>query len=280
MIRIRLSDFVSGLVLLGFCTLVSPPLRAQQQLIDILDKGSEWTMQLDGDTATLKLLGGRGGWISSGGFELKYDVTWGGTQGELQAQSDAANRQRNVRITLALAGGARTQCAGSLALGNDNMMAGTCDSATGTGAWYAVRAGGKPAGGTRPGANKPAALGEKPDKVAPDIAAGRHCPPGQGVQPPPLSDIEGRATGVYEVGDKSDSTIKLDFPTVPGSSSTLGKWLDAHNEGLLSALRSLYSSPDINQVLGAERSQCSEGGIFCQMGYRQQVLSAALAGSR
>lgn len=295
-----------------------PPTDAPRPIYEVLNKGGEWALQVNGQTATLRLLGGRGGRRSDGGYDLTFDISWGDVPGEIQGSGDADNQVRTVSFTLNYPSGASYRCDGFIAQGGNDMMAGTCgEGGSRMGAWHAER-GASGGGQDAPGSPQLAALqarlraaearqetlARRVSESQADLSrtqaelarsesrveAGantlrqcqQQCKASGGVKPVPVGSLRSRGvTGQYAAGGggKEDSAQKLDFPDPPGSNNRLANWLNAHNSALLSALRSLYPQ-DLPRFLDAERSACREGGIYCQIGFREQGLAAALSGAR
>lgn len=96
-------------------------------------------------------------------------------------------------------------------------------------------------------------------------------------KPPPIGSAEQGVTGHLGVGGKSDSVTPLEFPQLPGHGTPLEAWLSALDTQLLSVIKSIYpSSSDISQFLAAEASTCKQGGVYCEIVFRQQVILRAL----
>jgi len=301
----------SSLLVSTAVLLLATPLHTQQQFIDVLAKGSEWTLQVNGETATLRLLGGRGGRTADGGFELEYQVVWGDVDGALHAVSDASQDVRRVTLDLTYASGAHLQCQGFLARGSDDMMAGTCGGRDAPGAWYAVRVGADRTATPAENATDATELRRKLEQAAEEHAAAtrrtellqsrlsevradlqaesnalRQCRrqsesgSSRGIEPPPVNSFKNSLTGEYQRRGKFDNVTRLDFPDAPGAGSKLAEWLAAHNGALLSVLSSLYPQSEIAQFRAAERSTCQGKGVYCELAFRQQALAAALSGAR
>jgi hypothetical protein len=163
-----------ALTLLG--AVLAAPLFARSMIHDILAKGSEWTLNVDGEVGTLTLLGGRGSRTSDGGWEMTMDVEWQGNPGTLSGWQDGENREQRVTLELTRRPGIPVSLTGHIAKETDAFMAGTSRYAARPedieGAWYATRGRGTTAsgsGGTR-GESRPAE--EKPGDDPPVVAVG------------------------------------------------------------------------------------------------------------
>jgi hypothetical protein len=84
---------------------LTAPLFATAMIYDILTKGSKWTLNVDGEVGTLKLLGGRGSRTSEGGWEMTMDVEWQGRAGTLRGWADGDNSEQRVTLDLDRSGG-------------------------------------------------------------------------------------------------------------------------------------------------------------------------------
>ena len=135
---------VSFLIAIISIVFVFPTIsQARSPIYEILSKGSEWTLNVDGDEGILKLLGGRGSRTSDGGWEMTMDVEWHGKQGVLRAQSDNENREQYVIFEVTRKGGFGVKCEGYIARETDKFMSGTslyrALPADIKGAWYATK---------------------------------------------------------------------------------------------------------------------------------------------
>jgi hypothetical protein len=155
---------------------LAAPLFARSMIHDILAKGSEWTLNVDGEVGTLTLLGGRGSRTSDGGWEMTMDVEWQGNPGTLNGWQDGENREQRVALELVRRSGIPVTLSGYIARETDAFMAGTSRSAARPedieGAWYATRgtrAAAAGDGGTR---GESGSDEEKPGTVTPAVAVG------------------------------------------------------------------------------------------------------------
>lgn len=290
---------------------------AQQEIYEILAKGNEWTLQVNGEVATLSFLGGRVSRNTDGGYELKYDVDWGGRPGALTGGSDATNSIQRVTLNLALSDGSRIECRGFIARGNPDMLAGVCGDRDAPGAWYAVRSGSVVVAGGEGQAERSAELQARIEELTQDLTRSRGRAAATAAElsrlqsdivhaqtqlenesealrqcrrqvsdarsscradPPPVNSYRNRLTGRYQ--RKDDSASPIAFPPAPAANSDLARWLAAHNGALLDVLEGLYPQPEIAQFLSAERNACSTGGLYCRVAFRQQAIGYALANMR
>jgi len=123
--------------------MASRPAEAKSHLSDILNKGSRWSLNVDGEAGVLELLGGHGHQTPDGGWEMEMDVTWQGNRGKLIASADGQNREQKVMLRLRNRGGIPVYCDGYVAQYAGNLMAGTSRyrAIPGDikGAWYAMK---------------------------------------------------------------------------------------------------------------------------------------------
>ncbi len=119
------------------------PVQAKSMIYDILSKGSEWTLNVDGEEGILELLGGSGSSTGGSGWRMSMEIRWQGNNGSLQAEADNENSQQRVVLTLQRQNGMAVTCEGYIAQETDRLMAGiTRYPAIGkgtSGAWYAVK---------------------------------------------------------------------------------------------------------------------------------------------
>lgn len=295
--------FHAPLLVTSLLCCAAPAIAAPGSILDALSKGSEWRMRINSQTGTLRLIGGDSRMNASGGYDLKFQVSWGGIEGALQGTSDAPGGSRRVALVLRYPGGKSLRCEGSLAGGGNDMMAGTCGKDGTAGAWYATRAATDLPGDTQaagpddaqplPSAELSSAVARADrlqghlTEVSAELRAERmalhRCrqeqasPAGGGCQPPSISAISSQLTGQHDL--PADGAISTAFPEPPGSGSRLARFLALHRGGLLTVLRTLYPEPEITRYLAQEQSKC-EGSIYCQVTLLQQALQAALAGAR
>ncbi|MCU0287379.1 MAG: hypothetical protein MUF15_13420 [Acidobacteria bacterium] len=90
-------------------------LQAKSLIYDILDKGSTWTLVVDGEEGTLELLGGRGSSTGGMGWRMSMDVRWQGRMGNLRAEADNENSQQRVFLSLKRNGEIPVICEGYIA---------------------------------------------------------------------------------------------------------------------------------------------------------------------
>lgn len=140
------------LVLVLFFVTLSSQLYARSMIYDILAKGSQWDLNVDGETGTLELLGGRGSRTSDGGWQMTMEVKWQNNPGTLKAAADGDNSEQKVHLTMKRRNGIQVTCEGYIARETDGFMAGISRYRGRPkdipGAWYAVNIEKKPR--TRP----------------------------------------------------------------------------------------------------------------------------------
>ena len=121
---------------------LSSPVGARSMIYDILAKGSQWTLNVDGEEGTLELLGGRGSRTSDGGWVMTMDIRWQGNPGTLRAQADGGNTEQQVALAVQRRNGLRVNCEGYIAMETDRFMAGITRHPARPddlhGAWYAT----------------------------------------------------------------------------------------------------------------------------------------------
>lgn len=143
-----------------FLVIVSPLVQARSMIYDILAKGSQWRLNVDGEVGTLELLGGRGSRTRDGGWVMTMDIKWQNNPGTLRAQADGKNREQHVALHVQRKNGLKVNCEGYIAMETDRFMAGITRHAARPkalhGAWYAtlLKEGRKP--GDRRSSKKPA----------------------------------------------------------------------------------------------------------------------------
>ena len=118
------------------------PMQAKSMIYDILAKGSEWTLNVDGEEGTLELLGGSGASTGGSGWRMTMDIRWQGTAGSLRAEADNNNSQQRVFLNVQRQNGIAIICEGYIAQESDRFMAGITRNPTGKtmyGAWYAIK---------------------------------------------------------------------------------------------------------------------------------------------
>ncbi|MCX6582276.1 MAG: hypothetical protein NT166_19055 [Candidatus Aminicenantes bacterium] len=129
------------------------PVQAKNMIYDTLGKGSEWTLNVDGEEGALELLGGSGASTGGSGWRMNMEIRWQGVNGSLRAETDNDNSQQRVVLALQRQNGMAVTCEGYIAQETDRFMAGvtrypslgkdTC------GAWYAVKNQTTPVGPSR-----------------------------------------------------------------------------------------------------------------------------------
>jgi hypothetical protein len=121
---------------------LSSPVEARSMIYDILAKGSQWSLNVDGETGTLELLGGRGSRTRDGGWVMTMDINWQGNPGTLRAQADGGNTEQHVALAVQRRNGLKVNCEGYIAMETDRFMAGITRHAARPGdlhgAWYAT----------------------------------------------------------------------------------------------------------------------------------------------
>jgi hypothetical protein len=120
--------------------------QGKSMIYDILNKGSRWSLNVDGEEGVLELLGGSGSSTGGSGWRMNMQVLWQGRPGNLQAESDNENAQQWVLLNLIRQDGSPVVCEGFIASETDRFMAGTSryqvEENTGHaehGAWYALK---------------------------------------------------------------------------------------------------------------------------------------------
>lgn len=123
--------------------LFSLHIQARTMIYDTLSKHSEWTLDVDGETGTLELLGGSGSKTASGGWEMTSEITWQETPGVLKAWADGANAEQHVILEVQRKNGIKVTLDGYIARETDKFMAGAAIYGAVPkavhGAWYAVK---------------------------------------------------------------------------------------------------------------------------------------------
>ncbi|MCK4763795.1 MAG: carboxypeptidase regulatory-like domain-containing protein [Candidatus Aminicenantes bacterium] len=127
---------------------VSERVEAKSAIYDILAKGSTWTLNVDGESGTLELLGGRGSRTTDGGWEMTSEIRWQGNPGTLQGRADGSNSEQRVILNVQRRNGLRVTCEGYIAQETDRFMAGISKHPARPrdirGAWYAIKQGKNP----------------------------------------------------------------------------------------------------------------------------------------
>jgi hypothetical protein len=125
-----------------FLVFISPPVQARSIIYDILAKGSQWTLNVDGEVGILELLGVRGRRTSDGGWVMTVEIKWQNNPGTLRAQADGKNWEQHVAIQVQRKNGLKVNCEGYIAMETDRFMAGFTRHAARPkaphGAWYAT----------------------------------------------------------------------------------------------------------------------------------------------
>lgn len=121
--------------------MVASPVLARSHISDVIDKGSRWTLNVDGETGVLEVLGGQGHRTPDGGWQMEMDVTWQGRRGKLYGRADGQNRDQHVTLNVRRRGGIRVLCRGFVAQETGYLMAGQSSYSAVPhamhGAWYA-----------------------------------------------------------------------------------------------------------------------------------------------
>jgi hypothetical protein len=121
---------------------VSPPVQARSMIYDILAKGSEWTLNVDGEVGTLELLGGKGSRTRDGGWVMTMEIRWQNNAGTLRAQADGNNSEQHVVLRVERKNGLKVNCEGYVAMETARFMGGITRHAARPqdlhGAWYAT----------------------------------------------------------------------------------------------------------------------------------------------
>jgi hypothetical protein len=99
-------------------------IEARQQIHDILNKGSKWALNVDGEIGTLELLGGRGGKKTGGGWEMTMEVKWQGNAGTLKGFADGQNYEQRIILNVRRKNGIKVTCEGYIAKESGHYMAG------------------------------------------------------------------------------------------------------------------------------------------------------------
>lgn len=119
------------------------PVQAKSMIYDILDKGSEWALNVDGEEGILELLSGSGSSTGGSGWRMSMEIRWQGSNGALRAEADNENSQQRVLLTVQRQNGITVNCEGYIAQETDRYMAGITRYPTlgreKCGAWYAVK---------------------------------------------------------------------------------------------------------------------------------------------
>ena len=271
--------------------------EARPPIHEVLDKGSQWVLNVNGDEGTLTLLGGKGGQLPKGGFEIFYEIDFEGRKGTLEGVSDMKNAIQRVSIELTRKNGIKVSCQGFVAQETDDFMAGNCGDKIAPGAWYAVRRTAAPSPPSRLSTENQeeqklratlratmqqhvriqAKLGETMNEL-------KRCraQPKPLVQQPgktslnSLASFKNRVNGRYEDG-KADGAPLMDFPQAPAGNSASDRWFRQLNGRLLDTLK-LGLGSETNAFLKLESNNCRGENIFCQVAHRQQAIYLMLGG--
>lgn len=123
--------------------LVSSPLQARSAIYDTLAKGSHWSLNVDGESGPLELLGGKGSRTPDGGWKMTMDVKWQGIPGTLRGHADGKNSEQRVILQLTRKNGLKVACEGYIARETDTFMAGItvipAKPKPSHGAWFAQK---------------------------------------------------------------------------------------------------------------------------------------------
>ncbi len=121
---------------------LSTPVEARTMIYDILSKGSQWTLNVDGEEGTLELLGGSGSRTTDNGWVMTMEIRWQGNPGTLRAQADGGNTEQQVALAVQRRNGLGVNCEGYIAMETDRFMAGITRHPSRydalRGAWYAT----------------------------------------------------------------------------------------------------------------------------------------------
>lgn len=117
--------------------------EAKSSIHDILNKGSKWVLNVDGEIGTLELIGGHGSKTADGGWEMAMEVKWQGNTGTLKAFADGKNSEQRVFLNVQRKNGLKVTCEGYIARETGRIMAGiTHHKAVPKnlhGAWFATK---------------------------------------------------------------------------------------------------------------------------------------------
>lgn len=291
-------SMVPGLLLLLGLPLVG---QARPAITEVINKGDEWTLNVDGEQAKMTLLGGRGSRLSDGGYAFSYEVDWGGRKGLMEARSDGDNVSQSISLRLQRANGTRIGCEGYVAQGSTQLMAGTCGGERFPGAWYAQRGG--PAQ-VAPGlARRYEQCQERRARCAEKLASARRarddakqravakaqslqqcksklttCRNAQASGPStqPLSAFDRHLNGRYGLGGggKEDSVSGREFPAAPADRD-LQSWLQILRGKLGGTIHRLLPAGDRDDFSRLEKDRCGSN-VYCQIGFRQQAIACSL----
>jgi hypothetical protein len=130
-------------IILVVLSAVSLSLSAATGILDILNKGGKWTLNVDGETGTLMIGGGKSELLPAGGYTMNVEVKWDGRAGDLSASSSADTGEYRVVLVLTRKNGMKVRCEGWIARETDKFMAGESVYAGEPqdihGAWYALK---------------------------------------------------------------------------------------------------------------------------------------------
>jgi len=122
--------------------LVAPAL-ARPPINEVLAKGSEWLLNVDGESGVLRVVGGQASPGQGGGWSVTLDVSWDGRPGTLEGRSFTGEKVQAVTLNLSAPDGTKFTARGYIARESSNFMAGFSTYRTGArdvnGAWYALR---------------------------------------------------------------------------------------------------------------------------------------------
>ena len=297
------------MLLLTFSVCLFVNAEARPLIQDVLSKGDSWLLTVDGERDSLLILGGKGSQTKNGGYKLNYQVAWGQHSGVLKGESDNNNSSQFVTLQLIRSNGSRVECRGYIAQKTDDFMAGTCGSKRVPGAWYAVRSDSEVSSKSETKVSYGTCIKQEQNckQVVDQLTSSnrnlnskyleanntkqrcqtslKQCYQAQSdnssqeISKKSFSSFNNNVNGVYYGGggdDKSDSGVReVKIPGRPGSGSDLGNWLSQHNKALLGVTFGVLSSNDRNRFSSQERQKCNDN-IYCEMAFRQQVISCAL----
>lgn len=285
------------LITIALLAIAAPDVYAKPHIHTILAKGSQWTLNVNGDQAKLTLLGGKGGQISGGGFEVFYNVDWGGQKGTLSGVSDAKNSRQAVTLELTRRNGIKVTCNGFIAQETDEFMAGVCGTVA-RGAFYATRVASGVAAQSdvteqkyracvdnlRNSQNQYKKALQQRDNTQNRLVStsnqlnsckNQAANASTGPDVRPYSSFRNAIDGRYAAGGKTDQVTALAFPGSPGQATELGKWLRAHNNALLSVVNGILPQADRPGFRSLEQQRCGNND-YCQAGIRQQAIACGL----
>jgi hypothetical protein len=131
------------LVLLLAAVALIAPAHARAPIHEILAKGGEWALNVDGHAGVLRVTDGQTSPGQGGGWAVTLDVTWDERPGTLEGRSFGDEQVQAVTLNLTGPDGAKVSARGYIARESADFMAGFSTYKTGSrdvnGAWYATR---------------------------------------------------------------------------------------------------------------------------------------------